>query len=87
MSPLSSGLHLEKHVRQALVDALQLKLPPGPTPTLDQLETAAVHLLRELGPQLLQDAIQGVEEDPKKGALLGAVGTRRNSKGGKHVPS
>ena len=68
---------LEAGLRHALVDLLKLKLPPGREPTLDDYEAATVHLLRELGPQLLEDAIQGVDSDAKKGGLLlGAADAR-----------
>ena len=49
--------------------------------TIDAIEAATTQLLRELGPQLMEDLIQGVEQDPKKGALPSAASTRPNTKG------
>ena len=80
--PLSrSRLPLDRSVREALRDALKLKLPPGQPMTIDAIEEATTQLLRELGPQLMEDLIQGVEETPKKGALPSAAATPRSSKG------
>jgi len=81
MSPSRPRLPLERSVRQALVDVLQLKLPPGQPMTIDALEAATGQLLRELGPQLMEDVIHGVEADPKKGALPSAATPPRSSKG------
>lgn len=81
MSPSRPRLPLDHAVREALVDALKLKLPPGQPATLAQIEAATVQLLRELGPQLMEDVIQGVADDPKKGALPAAAGTPPSTKG------
>ena len=81
MSPSRSRLPLDRSVREALLDALKLKLPPGQPMTIDAIEEATTQLLRELGPQLMEDLIQGVEETPKKGALPSAAVTPQNSKG------
>ena len=83
MSPSRPRLPLERSVREALVEALKLKLPPGQPMTIDALEAATGQLLRELGPQLMEDVIQGVEADPKKGALPAAATARPPSKGSK----
>jgi len=83
MSPSRSRLPLDRSVREALVAALKLKLPPGQPLTIDAIEEATTLLLRELGPQVMEDLIQGVEEDPKKGALLSAATPRPGSKGSK----
>jgi hypothetical protein len=80
MIPTRPRLPLDHAVRHALVEAVKLKLPPGQPMTIDTLEAAAVQLLRELGPQLLEDVIAGVEADPKKGALPAAVASPRTSK-------
>ena len=80
MSVSRCRLPLDRSVRQALVDAVKLKLPPGQPMTIDTLEAAAVQLLRELGPQLLEDTMQGVDADPKKGAHPGVVAAPRTSK-------
>lgn len=76
-------LPLDRAVRLALVEALKLKLPPGQPLTIDTLEAATSQLLRELGPQLMEDVIQGVDSPAKKGALPGAVTTRPSAKGSK----
>ena len=81
MSPSRSRLPLERSVREALVDVLKLKLPPGQPMTIDAIEAATAQLLRELGPQLMEDLIQGVDDDPKKGALPSAADTPRSTKG------
>ena len=61
--PLSrSRLPLDRSVREALRDALKLKLPPGQPMTIDAIEEATTQLLRELGSQLMEDLIQGIEE-------------------------
>jgi len=80
MSPSLSRLPLDRSVRAALQAALQLKLPPGQSPSIEAIETATGQLLHELGPQLIEDCIQGIEEDPKKGALLAAAGSPPASK-------
>ena len=69
MSDSSSRLRLSKDVREALREAVLLTLPPGSPPTLDAIERATAHVLRELGPQLMGDVMDGVDTDPKKGAL------------------
>ena len=74
-------LPLERSVREALVDMLKLKLPPWQPMTIDAIEAATAQLLRELGPQLMEDLIQGVDEDLKKGALPSAADTPRRAKG------
>jgi hypothetical protein len=85
MSPSSSRPALPRALREALADLVKLKLPPGKAPTLDDYEAAAVQVLQELGPTLLEDAIQGIEADPKKGALPGAAAapcsTKSSSRG------
>ena len=81
MSPSRSRLPLERSVREALLEALKLKMPPGQPMTIDTIEAATTQLLRELGPQLMEDLIQGVEQDPKKGALPSAAVAPRNTKG------
>ncbi|MFZ4397352.1 MAG: hypothetical protein ACOYOU_17195 [Kiritimatiellia bacterium] len=81
MSASRSRLPLDRAVREALVDALKLKLPPGQPLTIDALEAATGQLLRELGPQLMEEVIQGGETAPKKGALLSAATARPPSKG------
>ena len=80
MSPSRSRLHLDRSVRQALLDALKLKLPLGEPMTIDAIEEATTKLLRELGPQLMEDLIQGIEETPKKGGLPSAAATPPHSK-------
>jgi len=68
MSQYHTRPTLDRPVREALVAALKLKLPPGHPPTLDAIEAATTLLLRELGPQVMADLIHGVEEeDPQKG--------------------
>lgn len=64
MSPTFSRLTPE--MRAALRELLVLKLPPGQPRTLEAIETATVQLIRELGPGLMEDLIQGVDDDPKK---------------------
>jgi len=81
MSPSRPRLPLEQSVREALLDALKLKLPPGQPLTIDAIEAATTQLMRELAPQLMEDLIQGVAPDPKKGALRGAAVAPPNSKG------
>lgn len=83
MSPSRSRLPLDRSVREALVDALKLKLPPGQPLTIDAIEEATTLLLRELGPQVMEDLIHGVAADPKKGALPSAAATRPSSKASK----
>ena len=80
MSPSRSRLPLDRSVREALVAALKLKLPPGQPMTIDAIEEATTLLLRDLGPQVMEDVIQGIEETPKKGGLPSAVATPRHSK-------
>ena len=80
MSRSRPRLPLDRSVREALVAALKLKLPPGQPMTIDTLEAATGQLLRELGPQLMEDAIQGVDADPKKGALPSAATSPPSSK-------
>jgi len=87
MSPSFSRLPLERSVREALVAALQLKLPPGQPAPLDAIEAATVQLMHEIGLQLMEDVMAGVEPDPKKGALPSAVATRPSSKTSKRGPS
>ena len=87
MSRILSRLPLDASTRRALVEALKLKLPPGQPMTLEAVETATVQLLRELGPQLMEEVLQGVETDSKKGALFGAAATRRGAKGRSRAPS
>ena len=81
MSKSSLRLPMERSLREALVEALKLKLPPGQQMTIDALESATTQLFRELGPQLLEDVIQGIEQDPKKGALPTAADMPHNIKG------
>ena len=81
MSPSRSRLPLERSTREALLEALKLKLPPGQPMTIDAIEAATAQLLRELGPQLMEDLIQGVEQDPKKGALPSAAVAPPTTKG------
>jgi hypothetical protein len=69
MSASSSRLRLSTDLREALRGAVLLKLPPGSPRTLDAIERATAQFLRELGPQLMEDVIEGVDMDPKKGAL------------------
>ncbi len=69
MSDSSSRLRLSTDLREALREAVLLKFPPGSPPTLDVIERATAQFLRELGPQLMEDIIAGVDTDPKKGAL------------------
>jgi hypothetical protein len=76
-------LPLAPATREALVEALKLKLPPGQPLTIDALEAATGQLLRELGPQLMEDVLHGVETAPKKGALLSAADSPRRLKGAK----
>jgi len=71
-------------VREALLDALKLKLPPGQPLTIDAIEAATTQLMRELAPQLMEDLIQGIEQDPKKGALPAAAGVPPKTKGRSH---
>lgn len=80
MSPSPSRPALPRALREALADLVKLKLPPGHVPTLDDYEAATVQVLQELGPTLLEDAIQGIDADPKKGALPGAVAVPCSSK-------
>jgi|GEM_PF-6515391 len=81
MSPSHSRLPLDRSIREALVAALKLKMPPGQPMTIDVIEEATTLLLRDLGPQIMEDCIQGVEETPKKGGLLSAVAAPRRTKG------
>jgi hypothetical protein len=69
MSDSSSRLRLPSDIREALRAAVLMKLPPGTPQTLDAIERATAHVLRELGPLLMEDVMQGVDTDPKKGAL------------------
>jgi len=80
MSPSRSRLPIHQSVREGLLDALKLKLPPGQPMTIDAIEEAMTQLVRELAPQVMEDLIHGVEDDPKKGALPSAAATRRSSK-------
>jgi hypothetical protein len=69
MSTSSSRLPMSASLRKELSEAIRLKIPPGSPHTLDAIEQATAQFLRELGPQLMEDVIEGVDTDPKKGAL------------------